>query len=297
MDDKSKKIFTTEFKVGLTIIVSTLILILGIIWGKEFSLHTNKYQLQVVFDKVGGMVPGDPVTVNGVKEGKVVGIDWKNRQVLCTLEINDRIQLYEDATFTVVSAELLAGMKVEIEPGRSSKRINLSLQPFKGVYGGRIVDVGMVIGDLATDMSRLSFRLDSTIDMVNNLLKTGTLQNDLQQSLSNINQITTDFKPLPLRFKRSFNSLDSTLDHLNRILKNSGKDVDNTMGKLSSISTRLDTVTTSLQAVMGKLENQDGTLGKMVYDSSMYNYMNRTLLSIDSLAKEIKTEGLKLDLF
>ncbi len=297
MDDKTNKIFTTEFKVGLTIIVSTLILILGIIWGKEFSLHTNKYQVQVVFDKVGGMVPGDPVTVNGVKEGKVVQIDWKNRQVLCTLELNERIQLYEDATFTVVSAELLAGMKVEIEPGHSLKRINMSLQPFKGVYGGRIVDVGMVIGDLANDMSQLSFRLDSTIDMINTLLKKGSLQNDLQQSLSNINQITTDFKSLPVRFRHSFNSLDSTLDHLNHIVANSGNDVSKTMHNLNSISTRLDTVTTSLQVVMSRLENQDGTLGKMVYDSTLYNYMNRTLLSIDSLAKEVKREGLKLDFF
>ncbi len=297
MDNKTNKIFTTEFKVGLTIILSTLILIFGIIWGKEFSLHTDKYQVQVVFDKVGGMVPGDPVTVNGVKEGKIVQIDWKNRQVLCTLEIDDRIQLYEDATFTVVSAELLAGMKVEIEPGRSAKRINMSLQPFKGEYGGRIVDVGMVIGDLASDMSRLSFRLDSTIDMVNALLKKGTLQNDLQQSLSNINQITTEFKSLPVRFKQSFNTLDSTLAHLNHIVASSGNDVSKTMLNLNSISTRLDTVTTSLQVVMTRLENQDGTLGKMVYDSTLYNYMNQTLLSIDSLAKEVKREGLKLDFF
>ncbi len=297
MDENTNAIFTTEFKVGLTIIISTLILILGIIWGKEFTLHTNKYQVQVVFDKVGGMVPGDPVTVNGVKEGKIVQIDWKNRQVLCTLEIDDRIKLYEDATFTVVSAELLAGMKVEIDPGRSQKGINMSLQPFKGVYGGRIVDVGMVIGDLATDMSRLSFRLDSTIDMVNTLLKKETLQKDLQQSLSNFNQITTDFKSLPVRFEHSFNSLDSTLDHVNGILASSGNDVNKTMVNLNSISTRLDTVANSLQVVMTKLENQDGTLGKMVFDTTLYNYMNRTLLSIDSLAKEVKQDGLKLDFF
>jgi len=174
-----KRVFSTEFKVGLTIIVSTLILIFGIIWGKEFRIHTDKYQINVLFDKVGGMVPGDPVTVNGVKEGKILQIGWQDRQVLCTLELNDRIQLYEDATFTVVSAELLAGMKVEIEVGHSAKKINLSLQPFRGAYGGRIVDVGMVIGDLATDMSRLSFRIDSTISMINALLTKGSLQKDL----------------------------------------------------------------------------------------------------------------------
>ena len=129
-------LFSTEFKVGLTVLISTAILILGIIWGKEFSFETNKYEIQVVFVNIGGMVPGDPVTVNGVREGKIKHIGWQDRKVLCTLEINDYVQIYEDAEFVVISAELLAGMKVEINPGKSQNHINLAHQPFEGRYGG-----------------------------------------------------------------------------------------------------------------------------------------------------------------
>jgi phospholipid/cholesterol/gamma-HCH transport system substrate-binding protein len=180
-----KKVLTTEFKVGLTVIISILILILGIIWGKEYRFVTDKYRITVLFEKVGGMVPGDPVTVNGVKEGKILKIDWHERQVLCTLEINNSVQLYDDAEFSVISAELLAGMKVEIFPGKSDKKINLSKQPFKGKYGGRIVDVGLVIGALSEDMSALTYRIDTTVSMVNDLLKKGNLQSDLKNALSN----------------------------------------------------------------------------------------------------------------
>ena len=108
-----------EFRVGLTVIISTLILIFGIIWGKEFRIKSNKYQVDLIFDNVGGMIPGDPVTVNGLREGKVAELGWHDRMVLVKIELNDRVQLYEDAEFIIVSAELLAGMRVEIFPGQS----------------------------------------------------------------------------------------------------------------------------------------------------------------------------------
>ncbi len=291
------KTLSAEFKVGLTVIVSTLILIFGIIWGKEFRLHTDKYELDILFENVGGMIPGDPVTVNGVKEGKVLKIGWDGRQVLCTIQLNNRVQLYEDAIFTVISAELLAGMKVEIFPGKSSQKINLSHQPFHGSYGGRIVDVGIVIGELAEDMSALSFRIDSTISMVNTLLETGDLQKNLTGSIANIHMITESFRSLPKRFGKTLNNLDSVVTRVNGLVRNNGQDIGETLNNLNSISVRLDTVTTSMQSMLQEIQTKKGSMGKMIYDSTLYIRINKTLLSVDSLANQIKNEGLELDFF
>jgi len=292
-----KKIFTTEFKVGLTVIFSTLVLVLGIIWGKGFRLQTNKYQLQIVFDNVGGMVPGDPVTVNGVKEGKVLKIGWQDRKVLCTIQLNNDVTLYEDATFTVISAELLAGMKIEIFPGKSNRHLNLSQQPFEGKYGGRIVDVGLVIGDLAQDMSRLSFRVDSTVSMINAFLKQGKIQEDISASLNNLNTITAGLATLPAAINKTMIVLDSTVNQLHYLVKNNDSKMASTLTNLNTISTQLDSATVSLNHILGSIEKDNGTLGRMVSDSTMYLNINRTLMRIDSLAKQIKEEGLHLDLF
>ncbi len=292
-----KKIFTTEFKVGLTVIFSTLVLILGIIWGKGFRLQTNKYQLQVVFDNVGGMVPGDPVTVNGVKEGKVLKIGWKGRKVLCTIQLNNDVVLYEDATFTVVSAELLAGMKIEIFPGKSNNHLNLSEQPFEGKYGGRIVDVGIVIGELAEDMSKLSFRVDSTVSMINTFLKKGEIQQNVTSSLNNLNKITAGLATLPHSMNKTMTVLDSTVNQLHYLVKNNDREMESTLTNLNTISIQLDSATVSLNHILGSIEKDKGTLGRMVSDSTMYLNVNRTLMRIDSLARQIKEEGLQLDLF
>jgi len=292
-----KKIFTTEFKVGIALIVSTLILILGIIWGKGYRLHTNKYHLQIVFENVGGMVPGDPVTVNGVKEGKVLKIDWLGRQVLCTIELNDKVQLYEDATFTVISAELLAGMKIEIFPGKSPKKINLSKQPFHGKYGGRIVDVGLVIGDLVEDMSRLTYRLDTTIAMINKILQDGGLQKKIDRSLENVSTITTALLSTPASLNHTILVLDSTVASLKDILNRNDRDFHGTMQNLNRVTAKLDTATVSLKNVLARIESNQGTVGKMLTDTTLYINMNRVLLRLDSLARQVKDEGLNLDLF
>ena len=287
---------SNEFKVGITVIISTLILIFGIIWGKEFRIKTNKYHLDVMFDKVGGLVPGDPVTVNGVREGKVTNVGWQGRKVLCTVEVNDHVQLYEDATFIVISSELLAGMKIEVFPGESNRRINLSHQPFEE-YGGRIVDVGIVFGELAENFPALSFRIDTTVTMINGMLHNGALQDDIKSSVSNLNKMTNDLRTFPGELKNTLKILDTTTMQLNTLLENNGEGINTTVRNLSLISTRLDTISLSTQSLLQKINNQEGTLGRMVYDTTLYSNLTKTLVSIDSLAKQIKQDGLDIDLF
>ena len=292
-----KKIASTEFKVGITIITATLILIFGIIWGKGFRLQTNKYQLNLLFENVGGLIPGDPVTVNGVKEGKVLEIGWKERLVLCTIELNDKVKLYEDASFMITSAELLAGMKIEIFPGTSKNHINLSQQPFKGKYGGRIVDVGLIMGDLANDIRALSYRIDTTVIKVNAMISEGSIQKNIIASLENLNKASHSFTKLPDNISRTLGHLDSTILLLNKVVRNNEQQLHSTLRNVDIISSQLDTVSASLKVVMDKIENRRGTLGKLVNDTTLYNDMSRTLLRVDSLTKQIKEKGLDLNLF
>ncbi|MHB2154247.1 MlaD family protein [Calditrichota bacterium GD2] len=292
-----KRLFSTEFKVGLTVVIATFILVYGIIWGKGYSLKTHKHQLQLVFDNIGGMVPGDPVTVNGVKEGKVVNIDWKGRDVLVTIELDDRVKLYEDATFTIISAELLAGMKVEIFPGRSERRLNLAKQPFRGKYGGRIVDVGLTIDKLAQDMSALTFRLDTTTALINSLLRTGQLQENITSTLENLNAISAGFASLPDTLSETLTQLNAAIRNVNRLINENRQPVASSLKELESMGKNINQLTQNLNKTLKEIQTQRGTLGKVMYDSTLYNNLNKTLLTVDSLADRLRKKGLKLSIF
>jgi phospholipid/cholesterol/gamma-HCH transport system substrate-binding protein len=247
------------------------------------------------------MIPGDPVTVNGLKEGKVVALGWHERDVKVTAELNDRVQLYEDAEFIIVSAELLAGMRVEILPGKSRQRINMSRQPFRGRYGGRIVDVGITIDEVSKKIGALTIRMDTTMGMLNSMLSTGKLQKDIGKTLSNVNNISNDFRKLlgasSGDLQKAIKNFETGTEKFNRVLSSNEKNLSKTLRSVSTMSSRLDTISTSLKNVMVKIEHKEGTLGKMVYDTTMYNRINNTLSTIDSLARQIKDDGLDIDLF
>ncbi len=293
----NKKVFSTEFKVGLTVIIATFILVYGIIWGKGFRLKTNKYKIQIEFDNVGGLVPGDPVTVNGVKEGKVVHIDWKGRKIICTAEINDEVKLYEDATFTIISAELLAGMKIEINPGKSNREINMARQPFHGKYGGRIVDVGMTMDRLARDISGLTFRLDSTTSMLNSILRKGDVERNFNSILGNLNQASRQFKVIPDSLNKTLRNLNRSVSQINALIAENRQPLKSSLKDMQRITKQADSISVSLKMIMKNIEKKQGTLGKLVYDSTLYRNLNKTLLSIDSLTERLRKKGLKLSLF
>lgn len=292
---------TTEFKVGLTVILSTAILIIGIILGKGFKFEPDKIEILVKFDNIGGMVPGDPVTVNGVKEGKVLDVYMDGRDVLARLELSDQVQLYKDATFVIVSAELLAGMRVEIHPGFSDENINMSKQPFNGRYGGRIADVGLTIGALATDLSSLTFKLDTTVSMINTLLNKGDLQRNITATVANLDNVSTSLKTFlnanSKNMTSAINSLEKGSQKFDAIMDSNKTSITTSIRNIGAISTRLDTMSTSLQVILKNIQDKKGTLGMMVHDTTLYKNLNMTLSRIDSLAKQIKEEGLDIDLF
>ena len=292
---------STEFKVGISVILATVILVWGIIWGKGYKIEPDKYQVRVEFENAGGMMPGDPVTVNGAKAGVVRQVISKGRVALCTLAISDHIQLYEDASFTIVSAELLAGMRVEIHPGHSMTKMNMARQPFQGIYGGRIVDVGLTIGKLSENMSALIFHLDTTITLINRFLAGGEFQNELLATMKNTNAVTYKFDRMlnsngPL-ITKAISELNHGAKNINVVIDSNKTAIGTSIRNIARVSARFDTVSSSLNILLLKMQNKKGSLGRMLNDSSFYKNLNLTIARLDSLAKKIKDDGLDIDLF
>lgn len=80
------------------------------------------YAVSARFDNVGDLKPGSPVTLAGVRIGRVAGItfDPTDFKAVVTLEIEDRYnQIPEDSDASIQTAGLLGGKYVGIGPGGS----------------------------------------------------------------------------------------------------------------------------------------------------------------------------------
>jgi phospholipid/cholesterol/gamma-HCH transport system substrate-binding protein len=64
--------------------------------------------------------------------------------------------------------------------------------------------------------------------------------------------------------------------------------VRETSQNLSRISSQLDTTTTQLRAFVGKMESGNGSLQKLMTDTSLYNNSVHLLAQLDSLVADFK---------
>jgi phospholipid/cholesterol/gamma-HCH transport system substrate-binding protein len=90
------------------------------ITSREFGLGDAGYRVTAMFDQVGGLKPGAPVSMSGVTIGRVEAIayDFTEYRARVTLRIDGAYdKIPEDSDAGILTAGLLGGQYVGIGPG------------------------------------------------------------------------------------------------------------------------------------------------------------------------------------
>jgi ABC-type transporter Mla subunit MlaD len=145
-----------EFKVGLMVIVGLLILLFGILWGKNYRLVSQQSRVSFLFQNTGGLRVNDPVTVNGVKKGQVDAIALQNSGVRVDVMLDHDVRLFTDVRAYITTVEMMGGKKVEIFPGGSGELLDLAnLQgPLRGMQTAGFSEMMMQMGEMSQRVSR-----------------------------------------------------------------------------------------------------------------------------------------------
>ena len=178
----------TEFKVGVTVIVSIIVLLWVLGWAKNFSFNYNEKLLSVSFQNIAGLLVGDVVSVQGIKEGYVKSINNKNNSVIVEITLSEFTNLKEDARFSIMMIDLMGGKKIEIVPGISDSKIDYSK-----------IQEGEFLGDISTSMAALGAVQDDLVDVIreikgtltslNKLMGNSDFMDELQNSVISLNQL------------------------------------------------------------------------------------------------------------
>ena len=114
----------TELIVGIFALCAIIILIVGIIFLKEYQFNRDSYSLSVFFDNASGLKEGDPVMVAGVRKGWVKAISLQRGRVRIDIALNTDVQLSDDAKFFITSSGLVGLKYIEINPGQSGRPLD-----------------------------------------------------------------------------------------------------------------------------------------------------------------------------
>jgi len=293
----------TEFKVGLTVTVALLLLGAALIWVKDVQVGTQT--ANILFSNVSGLEIGSPVTVSGVKKGKVEALQVLGNNVNAKISLAPDVTLYRDAKARLMMRELMTGKKIELDPGQAESGKLGQGELIEGIFVADIPQLVGYAGEAIDTLRLLVGDMRQTLRNANVIIGDKALQEDLKISIKNIRlassdlvQISRDMRAIDI--KAIAHNLDTTLVNINAFSKQLKPEVTQTVKQVQSTLTHADTLIQSLQKITSKLTNDKQTLaGKILNDPKFMAKIDSTITDLDSLVRRGYDEGInvKLKLF
>ncbi len=286
----------SEIRVGIAVLISLVILIGGIMWGKGFSLRAKRYVIEVMFDNVGGLEPGANVLANGVVKGRVKRILLQEGKVTVVASVDKTVTIYSDYKITVESPTVMAGKALSINPGEKLPPADIT-RPLSGVSSLGMTEAVETFQVISTDLQVVMRDLDTLLVNLNRVAADSMTRYNITNTLSEINELARQtnswVKANSAGMTSAVKQLDATLNAAREMVQSGDSPLNRTLVSADSAAQRLSALSGSLQNLVGKLNGGEGSAGKLINDDEFYFKLNHMISEVDSLARSIRTKGMK----
>lgn len=277
-------------QVGVTGLVALALLLIGIAWIKDYRLGKKKRLLVARFEEVGNLSEGDPVSVRGVKKGAVTEVHLQDQTVQVTFELERDVALHPDAVIRIANIGFMGEKFLALDPGSEPGRFDLS-KPIPGRYQSGVPEVISGAGDLITQTTELSSRLNEFLDAVDPATMQRASKNleRMSASLSTaVDRNQEDLRQAILDFKSAASSMKTIASDNSEQVGTTIRDFGTASRRLTDLSEKLGVTADALQRVVSRLDNKQGSIGKAIADSTLYDDLRETLRNTNDLVKDIK---------
>mgnify|MGYP001226916966 FL=1 len=289
------KFFTNEVKIALVAIVGIVLLYFGLNFLKGMSVFSKSNTYYIRYDDITGLTESNPIYANGYQVGVVKDIiyDYSGKEgVVVKFDVDRELRMPEN-TRAEITSDIMGNVKMNLILAGSSEHL---LEPGDTISGSINEGVTGAVSKLMPDIERVVPKLDSILAGINTL----TGDPALSSSLHNVETITSNLATTTASLNTLIASLNTNLpgmmnkaglalDKANTTLDNTSKltanlaaiDVEGTMSKVNQTLANVQDVTT-------RLNTNEGTLGLLMNDATLYNNLNSTMVSADSLLTALK---------
>lgn len=313
-----------EAKVGIFVLIGIILLVYmslrvgGIQFGRQ-----EGYEIFIKFDSVAGLDKDASVRVAGVEVGRVQGIALQNNKAKVVLRISADVKIGRDFTAVLKTKGLLGERYVElvpgspnapsIEPGGELTRITTytDMDKLITILNDVAVDIKKVSGSLANvlggtegeaSLKNIVTNIEDITERLDNIVKT----ND-----EKFGTIMTNFEAFSVLLKEKgpeiTDGLKAVSDNLNEVIAENRDTLKDGFGNLKAATAKLgDTMDTinklaknvepkidesvnGINSIVKKIDKGEGTLGKLVNDTTVHDNFNKTLTGINSYIGKVES--------
>jgi phospholipid/cholesterol/gamma-HCH transport system substrate-binding protein len=281
-----------EIQVGLTVVISILVLIAGIFWFERFRVGAGMVDYEVDFPTVEALKPGDRVQVRGIRMGAVDDLQLVGNSVRVRFHVEMQADLREDAKLSLQTVGIVGEKVINIIPGTGAPA------PAGYVFQGQ---TGTSITEMAGMAQQTMDAVQSLAQDVAELLNQIQGENRLASILEETRQTMGDVRHLVADNRQDLHELIVNLQAISGAVRRVVAGPDSSLGEgmtaarqtlahADSVMSRLDTVVGSLQGLAVGLDRGEGTAGRLLRDDELYLRAEMVLHDLSELISDIKRD-------
>jgi phospholipid/cholesterol/gamma-HCH transport system substrate-binding protein len=281
-----------QVRIGVFVIAGLIATIYLLYLLTDPATFRNRYKITTTVENVMGLRKGDPVQMRGVNIGQVndfeMGTEGEN--VVIILEVEGQWLIPEGSRTQLVSPGIMAPRTVEVVPG-----------PGPGTIGAGDALPGSTVKGLLDDTESLGEKGQLVLDRIAELLSPENLEaisgstdglNTLVGELSDVIESESDnLSELIQSFNRAADGLaEITGDgaELGEDLASAMAKADSVMDRLNATSERVNEAAASLQTILTRVENGEGTLGQLSVNDSLFTNLTTAVESARLLMDDLR---------
>jgi len=316
-----------DFIVGLTVIATVAALIAGVLWLQQRDPAHRRQRVVAQFSDVGNARVGNAAMIRGVKSGRIDRIELADDgAVLVRLSLDRGTELPRDPVVLLGESSLFGEWQATITERAAVPRDDAVQRQLTGarepglIPGATLPDIAkltVVAGQIAGDVANVAERVEVAFDdnaarelrgsirnfaiLAQTLAKTvtdhsgdlDTLSSHLQDAVNSLNRTARKTEQIAGRVDSSMTSGDvrrmmTDFAAAAAELRVATATIASMTQRLAGSQSRLDNFLTSGDSVLMKINAGQGTLGRLVNDSSLYVDSDSLVTSLHGLVQEIR---------
>jgi phospholipid/cholesterol/gamma-HCH transport system substrate-binding protein len=299
---------SNETKVGALTIIAITLIILGFNFLRGKTIFKSGNFIYAKYTDTKGLIVSNPVFVNGFQVGTVFDIENKSAdlsQIIVSIKLNEPYKIPNNSVATIQDNPL------------GTNSISIVLGDAKNYLKSedtiKTAPAASLLGDLMNTLSPLGEQTKKTITSLEQVLSNlNTVLNE--QNKANFETILKNLSATTENLNKSMESIEGmlqkqngsiaqTAENLSSFTKNlndNNKKINNIISNLDTASKQvkdadlyktiqgLQSAVAELTTTLHKLNSGNGTAAKLLNDPAIYQQLQGTIKSINTLVDDVK---------